>query len=81
MGFSRQTLIKTNINAIEAAWCSEKDKKRLKKIILSYARQKGVDGLGEIILSDAGDDHSRSWRRSKTESFSDRVYMNANEYM
>lgn len=76
MELTRQDLVNMNLGAVEAAWCSMDEKVRLGKLIQCYGKS---NGLEHCQCEDTGVPHS--WTRSKTDSFSDRVYINATDYV
>lgn len=72
MGFSREDLLMTNLNAIDGAFCSDEEKKELKHRVQCYGDAKG---LGRSVCS-APEHKRKAWRRSKSDGyFSDRVYV------
>jgi adenosine deaminase len=79
MELSQQELLQLNLNAIEAAWCSERDKKTLRRLIRFYGMSQSIDLFAEDALHVDDDNvHSpHTWSRSKTDSFLDRVYINS----
>jgi adenosine deaminase len=79
MKLTRQDLVEMNIGAVEAAWCSSEEKTRLRKLIQCYGKERNVEGLEHYQCDD--DQAPRSWGRSKTDSFSDRVYLNLIDYV
>jgi hypothetical protein len=63
-------LIQTNLNAIDGAFCSAEEKKRLSCMVGCYGASKGLD------LECCGEDEQRSWKRAESDGyFSDRVYL------
>lgn len=78
MDLTREDIVKCNLQAIDAAFCSEERKVALRKSVHCYGKAKNVD----IDWLECGcDDHERvTWRRSRSESyidkgFVDRVYV------
>lgn len=79
MMLTRQNLVEMNLMAVEAAWCSNEERARLKQLIHCYGKEKAVDGLDHCHCHD--DEVRHSWGESKTDSFSDRVYLNTEDYV
>ena len=87
MEFQHKDLIQMNLDAIDATWCSSPTKERLRKLILDYAQRQCVEGFfaekaeeEEDTITSPSDTCSEEvkslrWQRSKTDSFSDRVYV------
>jgi adenosine deaminase len=73
MGFTREQLLQTNLNAIDGAFCSAEEKKRLSCMVQCYGVSKGLD-----MECTAGADMKRSWRRAQSDGyFTDRVYVSS----
>ena len=64
MGMNRDDLVQSNLNAAEASFAEEDEKVRLEEAIKAYADSFGND-----------DDGRRSWRKSVSDSFADRVFV------
>jgi adenosine deaminase len=79
IGLRRKDLVQMSIDAVEAAWCSDEEKERLRNIIQCYGKEKGIDGYAGSCVDCS--EASSFWERSSTESFSDRVYITSDEYL
>jgi adenosine deaminase len=79
MGMSRQDVFVSIMSAIDAAFCSDKEKNRLREALKDYAVAKklGFDFVeGHIV----GNNSRVPLRRAKSESFADRVYVSKSQY-
>lgn len=78
MELTQNDVIQMNLAAIEAAWCSNEEKSRLKALILSFEESNNGKEYGHADSSVATNAR-RIWARSKTNSFQDRVYISESE--
>jgi len=74
MELTPRDLVCMNLDAVDAAWCSEAEKERLRRLIRCFAKGKQIEGL------DLTNHPCGNVEKSRTDSFSDRVYLNAHEY-
>jgi adenosine deaminase len=75
MSLSRRDIVQMNLNAVDASWCPKEEKERLTKLIQCYGQRYGIDECrGFQCLNNVQMSHS-SWWKSKTDIFSDRVYL------
>jgi len=74
MELTPRDLVCMNLDAVDAAWCSEAEKERLRRLIRCFAKGKQIAGL------DLTHHPCENVEKSRTDSFSDRVYLNAHEY-
>ena len=64
MGLDRETILQSNLHAIDAAFCSEEDKVKLRNKIQEFVTKIGMHK-----------EDSRDWHRSQSDNFVDRVYI------
>lgn len=79
-------LIRMNLKAVDAAFCNEMEKERLRQMIHLYAKENAhLDGMEDFKDIQVNEkvlrQNPRVLLKSKTDSFSDRVYLNAHEYI
>ena len=64
MGLDRETILQSNLHAIEAAFCSEEDKSKLRTTVQEFVTKIGMHK-----------EDARDWHRSHSDNFVDRVYI------
>jgi adenosine deaminase len=95
MNLTRKDLVESNLSAVDAAFCSQEEKDRLRGVLRAFAEQQRLTvplpsssamhpSQSETNLLLFFDPHRRTrrvsyrtWARSKSESFSDRVYLSS----
>jgi len=81
MDFTREDVLETNLHAINAAFCSGEEKKRLRALVHAYGSFKRLrSDVSEHPSHAATGDQRRDWRRSVSDSFADRVYISRSQY-
>ena len=83
MGLSREELFISNMNAIDAAFCSEDDKQLLRERLRAYAAVKNLR-YESLSVENAHDVESNAGRFSHrpalSDEFVDRVYVSKSQY-
>lgn len=81
MEFTREDLVNCNLSAVEAAFCSEGEKQRLRAELVQFASQFHVRPSanfkldGHSSMDSISSTPSKAWGRSVSDSFIDRVYV------
>jgi adenosine deaminase len=65
MGLTRKELLQTNLDAVDASFCTPEEKNYLRATLENHERRSA----------------RRSFRKAATESFADRVYLSGKEYI
>jgi adenosine deaminase len=77
MKLSRRDLLNMNMDAIEAAWCSEALKDKLRGMVRTYGNSTGVDGFEH---DQQAETPPKLLVLPKKSTFRDRVYIKAHTY-
>lgn len=81
MGFTREDVLETNLHAIDAAFCDEKEKKRLRALVLEYGAFKRLRAdVSEHNARSSSGNRRRNLRKTVSDSFTDRVYISTSQY-
>lgn len=80
MEFSREDLLRMSLDAVDASFCSEDEKKRLRNMLNEYGKLKRLRSeFGQHSPVQHGG-KGRDWRRALSENFADRVYLSHSQY-
>jgi len=72
MGLTREDILKANLDAIDAAFCTDNMKEHLREMIHCYGVRKG---LSLELKCECEEKYRPQWSRSMSDGFTDRVYM------
>jgi len=81
MGLSREAVLEANLHAIDAAFCPDADKERLRAAVRGYGSFKRLrSDLSEHNAHASGNHRHLDLRRTMSETFADRVYISRSQY-
>ena len=81
MDLTREQILQTNLYAIDAAFCSDEEKARLKQMVYGFGKRQGI---GQKLVGPCAAKVKHMpflLNKSESDSFFDRVYLNSQDYV